>query len=163
MNKSRLSDAERATIVARIQRNYNYDDRTGQLVNKKMGKPVKGKAPMRCCRYFRFRFRNGRTTELIFYHHAVWAWHHGRFPSQIDHIDGNPLNNRIGNLREVSTSENHCNMVHPWIPNAVTGLPGIDKQRRQYRVNIRGRYFYFRDKHQAFVIATLCGKRYRKN
>ena len=162
MNKTKLSDAERAAFVARIRRNYDYDDRTGKLVNMKTGRTVVGKSPRCRHRYKEFGCWDGRRTYLILYHHAVWAWHHGRFPKQIDHIDGNRLNNRIGNLREVSTAENLYNRVYPWVPNDVTGLPGVIKKRRQYRVMIRGRDFYFPDKHQAFVIATLCGKRYRK-
>ena len=162
MNKSRLSDAERAALVARIQRNYDYDDSTGKLVNKKTGKVVMGKAPTRTNHYLKFGFWYGRTAVYIYYHHAVWAWHHGSFPTQIDHIDSNRLNNRIGNLREVTQSENHFNKVHPWIPNPVTGLPGVKKHGLKFCVWIRGRQFYFRDKHQAFVLATLCGKRYSK-
>ena len=163
MNKTKLSDAERAALVAWLQRNYNYDDRTGKLMNRNTGMPVQGRAPYGSCLYRRFPVWNGRITTYIYYHHAVWAWHYGRFPSQIDHIDGNRLNNRICNLREVSTSENHCNMVHPWRPNHVTGLPGVQKNHAHYEIRIRGRRFSFDDKHQAFVIATLCGKRYRKN
>ena len=162
MNKSHLSDAERAALVARIQRNYDYDDSTGKLVNKKTGKVVMGKAPTRTNHYLKFRFWYGRTVVYIYYHHAVWAWHHGRFPTQIDHIDGDSLNNRIGNLREVTPSENNCNIIYPWVPNSVTGLPGVEKMGLKYRVYIRGRRFSFDDKHQAFVIATLCGKRYSK-
>ena len=163
MNKSKLSDAERAALVARIQRNYDYDDRTGKLVNKKTGRAVKGANPNRNQRYYKFRFWSSRGQRRIFYHHAVWAWHHGRFPTQLDHIDGDTLNNRIGNLREVTQSENNCNMINPWKTNPITGLPGVVKACRKYHVWIRGKRFTFDDKHQAFVLATLCGKRYRKN
>ena len=162
MNKSKLSDAKRATIVARIQRNYDYDDRTGKLVNRKTGKAVQGLIPSSGRKYYMIQIRFSGMRINIHYHHAVWAWHHGRFPSQIDHIDGDKLNNRIGNLREVTQSENNFNMVHPWVPNPVTGLPGVQKNHAHYEIRIRGRQFYFRDKHQAFVLATLCGKRYSK-
>ena len=40
-------------------------------------------------------------------HRAVWAIHHGEWPKGvIDHIDGNRVNNRIANLRDVTNAEN---------------------------------------------------------
>jgi hypothetical protein len=43
-------------------------------------------------------------------HRLVFLWHYGYFPSEIDHIDGNPLNNRIENLRPASHADNCKNM-----------------------------------------------------
>ena len=43
MTRSRLSDSELAALAARIQRNYDYDDRSGKLVNKRTGKVVRGR------------------------------------------------------------------------------------------------------------------------
>jgi hypothetical protein len=43
-------------------------------------------------------------------HRVAWALHYGAWPNQdIDHIDGDPQNNRIGNLRLVSDTENMRN------------------------------------------------------
>ena len=46
MNRINLSDGELAALAARIQQNYDYDDRSGKLVNRKTGRTVKGKQIM---------------------------------------------------------------------------------------------------------------------
>ena len=42
-------------------------------------------------------------------HRLIWAWHHGECPEFIDHIDNDPTNNRLENLRPASFSENMRN------------------------------------------------------
>lgn len=43
-------------------------------------------------------------------HRIVWVLHYGRWPEQnLDHIDGNPQNNAISNLRECNQVENSQN------------------------------------------------------
>jgi HNH endonuclease/AP2 domain len=43
-------------------------------------------------------------------HRIIWAMYHGRWPeATIDHINGNRLDCRIGNLREASQSQNSFN------------------------------------------------------
>ena len=163
MNRINLSDGELAALAARIQRNYDYDDHSGLLVNKQTGKVVKGTfrdAQRRKYRSFQFR-RNGKMRHLN-YHWAVWAWHNGCFPTmQIDHIDLDPTNNKIENLREVSHSENMMNMVYPWKPNAKTGLPGVCKQGSGYQIKVANHEYYFRDRHMAFYHLTLLGRRFK--
>lgn len=43
-------------------------------------------------------------------HRLAWFYVHGEFPSgEIDHIDGDPTNNRISNLRDVDRTTNAQN------------------------------------------------------
>jgi hypothetical protein len=39
-------------------------------------------------------------------HRLIFMMHHGFLPKYIDHADGNPLNNKIENLREATNSQN---------------------------------------------------------
>ena len=45
-------------------------------------------------------------------HRLVWLVEHGTFPvKNLDHIDRNPRNNTISNLREADQSQNNCNTL----------------------------------------------------
>ena len=163
MNRINLSEGELAELATRIQRNYIYDDQSGLLVNKKTGRTVKGvehnKRGYRCFSVWHC----GKMMQL-YMHHVVWVWHHGRFPEkQLDHIDGDPTDNRIGNLREVSDHENKMNTLHDWKPNKDTGLPGIAPLKNVYQTRIHGKKLYFGNPFEAFFHATMCGKRYKEN
>ena len=161
MIRSRLSDGELAALAARIQRNYDYDARSGRLVNRKTGRSVKG-MKHGCNRYMRMLLTvTGREYNFLV-HHTVWAWHHGCFPTlQIDHINGNGFDNRIENLREVTQSENMLNRVCPWKPNAKTGLPGVYNGNGGYRIKVAQHDYYFRDRYVAFYHLTLLGRRFK--
>ena len=44
-----------------------------------------------------------------FEHRLIWLYFNGKMPIEIDHIDQNPKNNHINNLREVSHTQNLYN------------------------------------------------------
>lgn len=72
--------------------------------------------------YRQIRFQ-GRT---YFAHRIIWTLVHGDIPADkfIDHIDGNPSNNALANLRLVSLSANSRNSKLD--RRNSTGVPGID-------------------------------------
>lgn len=48
--------------------------------------------------------------KMYLAHRIIWLLHYSEWPvNYIDHIDGNPRNNKIENLRDVSHSENMFN------------------------------------------------------
>lgn len=67
-----------------------------------------------------FSVNNGRgyTAGYIFgrkyfSHHVAWAIVFGEWPGQIDHVNGDRADNRIANLRAVSSAENNRNRKTP--------------------------------------------------
>ena len=72
-------------------------------------------------------------------HRLVWVMHHGSIPQdkQIDHIDRNPLNNKISNLRLVSDAENKLNL--PMRKTNRSGHRGVhwDKERKKWFAQIQ--------------------------
>ena len=154
--QDRMTDAE---VLAYLKKHYIYDPRLGKLVRKETGRVAMG-ANKGC--YMSLDIWTGNKVMHFFYHRAVWAVVHGYFPKVIDHINGNPYDNRIENLREVSTSENNKNVVHPWRPNARTGLPGVVRDGLKYRTRVMGKRISFYNKHEAFVMGVLCGKMYEQ-
>jgi len=90
----------------RVRELYDYDYETGFLISKKSsnkGKPLIG-ALSKDKRMWTVQlyYGDGSKTKTN-YGRVVFCWHHGRWPDDtIDHIDRDPRNNRIENLRELS-------------------------------------------------------------
>ena len=77
-------------------------------------------------------------------HRLVYLYHHGVLPDMIDHINANPLDNRIENLRSVFPFQNSWNSKKR-IDNT-SGVKGIsyDKSRNKWtaRCSYRRNYKY---------------------
>ena len=69
-------------------------------------------------------------------HRLIWIWHHGAIPDGmfIDHIDQNPFNNRIENLRLVTLIENARN--RPVSKNNTSGVTGVWFDKGKWRAAI---------------------------
>ncbi len=65
-------------------------------------------------------------------HRVIWAIVHGAWPDgEIDHINGDTLDNRIVNLRLVSRGENCRNLAIP--KNNTSGVIGVSWDQRKHR------------------------------
>lgn len=62
-------------------------------------------------------------------HRVIWLWYYGYLPERIDHGDNNGYNNRIGNLREATPSQNAANADYG-------PMRGVEKHGAKYRVRI---------------------------
>lgn len=84
-------------------------------------------------------YRHGSILGVTYRAHRVaWLYHYGFWPSQyIDHVDGDPTNNRINNLRDVTKSQNNRNKRAS--SRCKSGCNGVTwcKQREKWLANIR--------------------------
>lgn len=69
-------------------------------------------------------------------HHLTWLYFYGYLPTKmIDHINGNKIDNRIENLREVTGSQNQQNRENP--KNNSSGYKGVSKCGNKWRAQIQ--------------------------
>jgi hypothetical protein len=81
-------------------------------------------------------------------HRVIWLMIHGRFPlDMIDHINGNPGDNRLENLREVDRWENAKNQK--LAKNNASGVIGVEywhsaKRSKQWvaRISVQGKRIF---------------------
>lgn len=74
-------------------------------------------------------------------HRVIWAMVHGVWPDEVDHINGVRSDNRLANLRDVSTVENGQNRKRP--NTNTSGVVGVvwhkQKQRWQAQIGVNNR------------------------
>ena len=94
-------------------------------------------------------------------HRIAWLLQYGYWPvGNIDHIDGNPSNNKIKNLRDVSHRVNMQNRKSSTKANK-TGFLGVVKRRNKYAAHIHknGKQIYL----GLFETAKLAHQSYLEN
>ena len=100
-------------------------------------------------------------------HRIIFLMHYGYLPKIIDHIDGNPSNNLIENLREATDSQNqHNRKINV---NNISQTKGIswEKSTKKWRVDLgingkRKHFGRFFDLELAELVAIEARNKYHK-
>jgi hypothetical protein len=138
----------------------SYDADNGTFTRKKTSGSKKHGTPVGC--------QNNRYLEMnicgkkIRGHQLAWLLTYGYIPKTIDHINGNGMDNRLCNLREVTQQQNLHNQRKPPKHNT-TGYMGVsffkagNKFAAHINLNGKKRHLgYFNDAsiaHQAYLSA----------
>jgi len=80
--------------------------------------------------------KGGFHGKTLLAHRVAWAVHYGKWPDQVDHINGDKTDNRLCNLREVTASENLRNCKKA--KDNTSGHIGVywEPLRRKWRADI---------------------------
>jgi len=92
-------------------------------------------------------------------HRLAWLYVHGHWPlGFLDHKDGNPSNNALENLREVSRSQNCQNAERPMGYNFIKNRPHPKKYQATIWVNNKSKHLGFfltaNEARDAYLAAT---------
>ena len=114
-----------------LHRIYSYNEATGDLIRRSTGRP---QCTLNRRGYYQSCVKRGLTSTV---HRIAWIMQHGEPPVyQIDHINGDRLDNRIANLRDVTHGVNQMNKVKSHGVNS--DLPvGIFRRVRSGRTYFR--------------------------
>ena len=126
------SDSEREAFKIMLDSLFSYDPESGLLTRKIKVKWVKKNknigdivgsvhSQKHGINYLRVRVLG----EFYTVHRLAYIISCDKWPDQIDHVDGDGLNNRLSNLRSVNTQENAKNRKR--IATNTTGITGVYK------------------------------------
>lgn len=152
--------------AALVREKLDYDPETGVFLWKKSPRlGIEAGERAGTARRSGYRLISIRWYGQIFEHRLAWLYVYGVAPSdEIDHIDGNPSNNAISNLREATSSQQKMNKRVQ--SNNVSGLKGAyfhacrhgKKWRSQIKVGRRLIFLgYFdtpEEAHRAYCVAS---------
>lgn len=123
----------------RLRDLVTYDPETGYLHWRETTQWVRAGSICGCLNNHGYR-QVGIDKRKMAGHRLVWLYVYGSYPSMIDHINGNRDDNRIGNLREVTNSQNQMNKSRQ--RNGRLGLKGVCWRKRgrpRGEVNLNGK------------------------
>lgn len=142
----------------RLRELFHYDPETGVFTRLVDAGRIRAGSIAGC------EDNNGYLLIMIDYrqhkaHRLAWLYVHGVLPAnQIDHIDGNPANNRIDNLRDVTAAVNQQNRKRAQTNNKL-GFLGVTRSGNKFEAAIRlnkkvrhlGTFKTPEDAHQAYL------------
>lgn len=99
--------------------------------------------------------------KLYLGHRLAWFYIYAEWPKEIDHVNGDPSDNRISNLRVATRSQQNANTRRR--RNNKTGFKGVCKYGDRYSAYIKasggksrylGSYETAQEAHNAYLIAA---------
>lgn len=148
-------DAEKNLELAKVREVLNYNPDTGNFTSR-LHAGVRSRCMIGSNGYIYVSYRGKKYPA----HRLAWFYFHGKWPKEdIDHINGNPSDNSIRNLREATRKQNsHNQRIRK---NNTSGLRCVSKNRAngKWRIQIWrfGQCFYlgeYLDKAQAGRVAN---------
>lgn len=117
----------------RLRELVNYDPSTGIFTRRRIVGKVGRIGDVIGCKS-QGRLEISVDGKIYFAHRLAWLYMTGKWPEfTIDHIDGNPLNNRFCNLRDVPQKINNHNIRKP---RGKSGIIGVHKRFNKWRAEI---------------------------
>lgn len=128
-------------ITEEIKNTFRYDPLSG-VVYRLMSDGTEKRASF----YAKRQGRNRVTfkSQKMYAYRVAWLLHYGQWPSgEIDHINGNPADDRIENLRDSSRSMNSENIRTATSRN-VTGFLGVTRHKKRFyaMIKLKGKAIY---------------------
>lgn len=141
---------------------WKYDQETGLLHNSKTGRTTKTISNG----YLQISIPLGnKKYKKVYAHRYIYSTYIGNIPEgmEVDHIDGDRMNNKLSNLRLVTRSQNNCNRkVQNRTKSGVKGLREKWISNHYYwecSISIDGKYQYKTFKDKECAIDWLNNKR----
>ena len=144
---------------AQLLKSHYYSPVTGLLYRRLPSGKLKLTGTLHHSGYF----QTGINKKLYLVHRVAWLYKTGKWPEgEIDHIDGNTLNNKFANLRVGDKSDNAENKKRAPITSS-TGLLGVSPntngEKFTAQIKVKGQYHYLgsyatpEEAHQAYLDA----------
>ncbi len=122
--------ARNTLTQSRLKELLSYDPETGlfrHLVNRSVARAGSQAGTCRNDGYVKLSIDGGQ----YYAHRLAWLYMFGQDESDVDHIDRNPSNNAICNLRRVTKSQNQHNRIEQ--RNNTSGYKGVTFCKRTGR------------------------------
>lgn len=112
--------------AARLRELLRYDPETGLFWWRPPGRRKRLDVPVGSKERTGFGYvRIGLEGRDYRAHQLAWLYVHGHWPVGVDHINRDPSDNRIANLREATQSKNGANRIAP--SNNTSGVKGVSR------------------------------------
>lgn len=110
VNSIKSEHSRKEMLFEDFNRHFKYDESSPTFLLRKTKEGGWVTAGFKTCKYYKVSLNNSSYAV----HRVVWLLHSGSIDKHmvIDHIDNNPANNHISNLRMVSYSDNSKNRLH---------------------------------------------------